>query len=112
MQSLACPRSGRRSEASRSQARLLWARRSGESEADPSITGGTRRPIAGHPQFRDQLRGSLERTVKLGLILLILVLLLLFGGGAFVLTNNLLLVIVVVLLVLAVSGYGTRTRWR
>lgn len=45
-------------------------------------------------------------------VALILILLLLpFGGGAFVLTENLLLVILIVVLVLAVGGYGTRSRW-
>ena len=55
-------------------------------------------------------RALLERDMSL--ILLILLLLLLFGGGAFYVTNNLLVVVLIVLVVLAVSGYGTRTRWR
>jgi hypothetical protein len=50
--------------------------------------------------------------LNMGLLLLILLLLLLFGGGAFVLTSNLLVVIIIVLVVLAVTGYGGRSRWR
>ena len=54
---------------------------------------------------------TLERNFQVALILLILLLLLLFGGGAFVLTSNLLVVIVIVLVVLALAGYGGRSRW-
>ena len=53
----------------------------------------------------------LKRNFQVALILLILLLLLLFGGGAFVLTSNLLVVIVIVLVVLALAGYGGRSRW-
>jgi hypothetical protein len=77
------------------------------------MSGGFRSSevIAGE-QRRGPSAVPFRKDTHVWLLILILLALLLFGGGAYFLTSNLLVVIVVVLVVMALAGYGGRSRWR